>query len=140
MLTHLGQALVQAASLSFAWELGDTFRTKVFNDPNTTSWYPGCGHEATQGVVSCGWCGELYRMILDSPTQGDTCATRIYPALVESSEWYMASSYGSRFDMRLFKFHAYPKWCRALDPVCDRCVQKFIDDNWVDEILDSTPE
>lgn len=81
--------------------------------------------------VTCRRCGFQGYVIFDRgdgtpPTQGDDVASTIFVTL--EGEWFIQGGYGStHFDTDRYRFvRNFPT--ERVDPICDGCVQKFIDD------------
>lgn len=86
--------------------------------------------------VTCLRCGFKGYVIFDRqdgqrPTQGDDVASGIFDI---NGEWFIQGAYGStHFDTSRYRFvKNFPT--ERVDPVCDGCFQKFIDDGDVVEV------
>lgn len=86
--------------------------------------------------VICRRCGFKGFVIFDRedgtpPTQGDDVASYIFDI---DGEWFVQGAYGStHFDTSRYRFVRNIPTERA-EPICDGCVQKFIDDGDVVEV------
>ncbi len=141
-MKSLGEALHLAANVSWAYEISST-KGGTLSNPN---WYPGCGFEAKQQVISCEWCAELYKAANIETKQGHDCdAWSFY----ENGAWFLTGGYYSCIDLTVFRFAmgAYPYGDGAvkplpdeaaahmkIEPICDRCVRKLIDEGKIVEV------
>lgn len=82
-------------------------------------------------VVVCAWCGKGHAAICQASHQGTRCAAHVWQ---REGEWVLTGSYGSRVaDMTTYKF-AKNLPSLPSDPVCDTCIQKYIDDGTLVEL------
>jgi len=86
--------------------------------------------------IKCEICGSDHdpaTPVDDNDTQGEDCAACV---MEHEDKYYILGVYGStHFDADLFMFLNEPpeEWIDA-DPVCDRCIQKVIDQGLVEKI------
>lgn len=87
-------------------------------------------------LTMCTLCGNTYEALdTQNPTHGSHCAAYVYKDGT-TGLWMLRAAYGSEFDMEIFRFQKnYPD--RAMDPVCDVCIQELVEDNDVCEITPS---
>jgi hypothetical protein len=73
-------------------------------------------------MITCKTCGSGHAEIYVEGDQGVDCASTLFE---REGEALIASSYGSRFDMRMYRLKPaeYTK-----GTICDECIQKLIDD------------
>ena len=84
--------------------------------------------------IKCTICGSEYYSATpqEDSTQGEDCASCV---MDHDDKYYILGCYGSKFDADLFMFLGEPpdEWIDA-DPVCDRCIQKMIDQGLVEKV------
>lgn len=84
-------------------------------------------------TANCKICNVERKVVAPGDTQGDDCASAVFK---RDGAWFLIGCYGSgRFDMDLYRFkYAPPDIYRNADPVCDDCVQKLIDVEFLEQV------
>lgn len=87
-----------------------------------------------QKHVVCDVCKKKYPpaynlKVGETTTQGWKCAAYTYCQISKKSvKWFLQCSYGSMMDYNLYLFNNIQTTHMAVDPICDKCINKLIKD------------